>query len=176
MGNPDVPAPGTHYTELKGTNVGAKIGTSERPGLHPTYGKQYPGPGTYDIDRNVIHGPKYAMGIKTLTKKNTESVPGPGAYDPFGSVYIEKNTGALIGTSERPALYNSEQVPGPGMYKTEKISMAPKYGFGTARRNPLPKGNDEPGPGSYNLPQAFGNVPKYLLPKHSATESGSRFN
>jgi hypothetical protein len=176
MGNPDVPAPGTHYYELQPSNIGAKIGTSERPGLHPTYGKQNPGPGTYDIDRNVIKGPKYAMGIKCGLKKNTESVPGPGAYDPFSTVYMEKNTGALIGTSERPGLYSSELVPGPGMYKTERKSMAPKYGFGTAKRNPTTKSNEDPGPGSYNLPQAFGNVPRYLLPKHTVTESGSHFN
>jgi hypothetical protein len=172
MGSPDIPGPGTHDVPIQESLLGAKIGTGERPGLHPTFGKQIPGPGTYDISRDVIQGPKYPMGIKYHIKKNTESVPGPGAYDPHGSVYMEKNAGAIIGTSERPMLYSNEMTPGPGMYKIEKKSMAPKYGFGTSKKNNTIKPNDEPGPGSYNIPKAFGNVPKYLIPRQRSVDNG----
>lgn len=81
----------------------SRIGTSERPGLHPNYGKRVPGPGAYDIRKPFVaelkeheknsNFPK--MGIKYNVKKNTDTVPGPGAYDPFGSVYMEKNSGPV---------------------------------------------------------------------------------
>jgi len=35
------------------------------------------------------------MGVKTHPKKASEVMPGPGEYEPFGSLYFEKNTGAM---------------------------------------------------------------------------------
>jgi len=172
MGSPDIPGPGAHYKELPPSSIGAKIGTSERPMLHPNYGKQVPGPGAYDIRKPFVpelkeyektsNFPK--MGIKYNVKKNTDTVPGPGAYDPYGSGILEKNSGPVIGTSRRPEP-KFDNAPGPGYYNIKKESLAPKHSFGTAPKNNRIKPSDEPGPGSYNIPPAFGNVPKYLLPR-----------
>mmetsp|Transcript_28617 Transcript_28617/g.25578 ORF Transcript_28617/g.25578 Transcript_28617/m.25578 type:complete len:116 (+) Transcript_28617:686-1033(+) len=112
------------------------------------------------------------MGIKTAAKKNNEKMPGPGEYDAYQSAYLEKNSGAVIGTSVRPELNRNEKTPGPGTYKWHSVKeVGPKWRFAMGKRYPNPKSNDEPGPGSYNIPSAFGNVPKYLLPKRSESES-----
>lgn len=172
MGNPEVPGPGAyHNPHGQRSQKGAKIGTSNRPGLHPTFGQQIPGPGAYEV-RAKSQGPQFPMGIKTAAKKNNEKMPGPGEYDAYQSAYLEKNSGAVIGTSVRPELNRNEKTPGPGTYKWHSVKeVGPKWRFAMGKRYPNPKSNDEPGPGSYNIPSAFGNVPKYLLPKRSESES-----
>jgi len=105
------------------------------------------------------------MGIKGGAKKVGEVYPGPGEYEPFESLYLEKNIGAIIGTSERPALYKKGVAPGPGQYDTRgNVGGGTKSKIGNGRRQPMSKVNDEPGPGYYNIPSAIANVQKYLLP------------
>jgi len=169
MGSPDIPGPGNYYQDGQLlSNKGAKIGTSVRPMLHSQGSKKTPGPGEYNVHGEVGNTVKYSMGVKTHPKKASEVMPGPGEYEPFGSLYFEKNTGAIIGTSERPGLYKKASAPGPGQYDVRgNIGGGQKSKIGKGRRVPLAKVNDEPGPGFYNIPSAIGNVPKYLMPEYA---------
>ena len=69
--------------------------------------KKSPGPGQYEIEGTIGTSSKvidwtfivlifkYSMGIKGGAKKVTEVLPGPGEYEPYASVYLEKNNGAM---------------------------------------------------------------------------------
>jgi len=177
-GNPDQPGPGAYtkeYREFEQPPLGeeiyldgkaAKIGTSTRPGLYSQ--ERTPGPGAYDVRGDIAKGKKYSMGLKLAVKKSTEVYPGPGEYEPFGSLYLEKNNGAIIGTSERPAMYRKGVAPGPGQYDIiEGIGIGTKSMIGHGKRPPMTKVTDEPGPGYYNIPSAIANVQKYLLPYYA---------
>jgi len=168
MGRPDVPGPGKYFREGALGQKGTKMGTSTRPPLYSQDGERNPGPGAYNMRGEATNNIKYSMGIKTGAKKGVDVLPGPGEYDPFGSVYMEKNSGAIIGTSERPALYKKAGAPGPGQYDIRKELGGTRTRFGKAARSSMAKINDEPGPGFYNIPSAIGNVPKYLLPSYAA--------
>jgi len=172
-GNPEFPGPGAYIDEAAKPPVpedeiykirGTRIGTGGRPGLYTVNGKR-PGPGEYEVRGNIAKGIKYSMGMKCGAKKNGEVFPGPGEYEPFGSIYLEKNIGAIIGTSERPAMYKKGMAPGPGQYDVRgNIGIGTKSKIGNGKRRAIAKETDEPGPGYYNIPSAIGNVPKYLLP------------
>jgi hypothetical protein len=170
MGDPNIPGPGANFKDMGRDTKGVKIGSSVRPGLHPTYGKQIPGPGHYEV-RLKLGGPEYPMGMKGAQKKNQEKMPGPGEYDAYQSAYLEKNTGAVMGTSVRPDLQGNRVAPGPGRYQLDVKDVGPKWRFAMGKRGTQLKPNDEPGPGSYNLPSSFGNVPDYAKPKTNKTES-----
>jgi len=173
-GNPEFPGPGAYIDDENKPPVpedviykvrGTRMGSSQRPGLYTSEGKKLPGPGEYEVRGDITKGTKYSMGMKCQTKKAGEVMPGPGEYEPFGSIYLEKNNGAIIGTSERPTLYKKGSTPGPGQYDTRgNIGIGTKSKIGNGRRKPISKDNDEPGPGYYNIPSAFGNVAKYLQP------------
>jgi hypothetical protein len=178
--DPNLPGPGKYEVKTERITVGAKIGTSVRPGNEPLTETLVerrkivePGPGAYEIIKEDIPGPKYPMGIKTNTRKTTENVPGPGRYEPFNNIYFEKMNGAFIGTGERPPLYKKDVVPGPGRYKVSSpTDIGPKWRFGKAKRSNIGKETEEPGPGAYNLPSAIGNAAKYLKPKRTSVSQG----
>jgi len=164
-GNPEFPGPGAYYALKGSSEKGTTFGTSQRPGLYNSEAKRNPGPGEYKVVGDISKGIKYSMGIKGGAKKIGEVYPGPGEYEPFGTLYMEKSTGAIIGTSERPALYKKGVAPGPGQYDVRgNLGGATKSKIGYGKRQPLYKTNDEPGPGYYNIPSAIANVQKYLLP------------
>jgi len=165
-GTPEFPGPGAYYANGIGRGKTAKIGTSRRPGLYSQEAGRNPGPGAYEVRGNIAKGIKYSMGIKGGAKKIGEVYPGPGEYEPFGSVYLDKNIGAIIGTSERPALYKKGMAPGPGQYdvRGDVGDAGTKSKIGNGKRQPMSKVNDEPGPGYYNIPSAIANVQKYLWP------------
>lgn len=71
----------------------------------------------------------------------------------------------------RPDLNRNEKTPGPGNYRIDVKDVGPKWKFAMGKRYNAKRSEDEPGPGSYNLPSAFGNAPKYLLPKKKESES-----
>jgi len=162
-GSPGYPGPGAYNRDELGSSKGTRIGTSMRSNFTEA-AKRNPGPGQYEVNGNIGNNSKYSMGVKPQAKKVNEVMPGPGEYEPFGSVYLEKNNGAIIGTSERPPLNNTAPTPGPGMYDTRTNIGGYKSKIGSSRRVPLAKVNDEPGPGYYNIPSAIGNVPKYQKP------------
>jgi len=167
-GNPEFPGPGAYHKPNASVGKGAKIGTSVRPGLYTQEGKKNPGPGEYEVRGDITRGKKYSMGVKCGIKKTTEVYPGPGEYEPFGSLYLEKNNGAIIGTSERPALYKKGVAPGPGQYDiTGELLTAQASKIGLGKRPPMTKPSDEPGPGYYDIPSAIANVQKYLLPYYA---------
>lgn len=175
-GNPDQPGPGSYHRPLNQIRLDAKgqiegrttFGTSVRPGLYTSEAGRNPGPGEYEVRGNITRGKKYSMGVKCGVKKSNEVYPGPGEYEPFGSLYLEKNNGAIIGTSERPALYKKGVAPGPGQYDTrQNIGYGTKSKIGNGKRPPMTKPSDEPGPGYYNIPSAIANVQKYLLPYYA---------
>jgi len=163
MGNAEIPGPGTYYEEDQTLGgKGTRIGTSQRRELHPEGIKKNPGPGEYEINGTIGKSTKYSMGIKGGAKKVTEVLPGPGEYEPYTSVYLEKNIGGIIGTSQRPPLYKRGGAPGPGQYDVRGNIGGSTYKIGTGKRAHTAKNSDEPGPGFYNIPSAIGNVPKYL--------------
>jgi len=164
-GNPEFPEPGRYYKESGFSGKGAKIGTSRRPGLYSQEAGKNPGPGEYEVRGDITKGKKYSMGVKCGIKKSTEVYPGPGEYEAFTSVYLEKNNGAIIGTSERPALYKKGVAPGPGQYDVRgNLGGGQKSRIGNGKRPPMTKPSDEPGPGYYTIPSAIANVQKYLMP------------
>jgi len=57
-------------------------------------------------------------------------------------------------------------VPGPGNYAPShqaSLSAAPKYGFGSSKRQPLNGKNDTPGPGNYKLNSTVADLPSYAM-------------
>ena len=55
-------------------------------------------------------------------------------------------------------------VPGPGNYAPThqaSLSAAPKYGFGSSKRQPLNGKSDTPGPGNYKVPSKVADLPAY---------------
>jgi hypothetical protein len=70
-------------------------------------------------------------------------LPGPGEY-PTKNLY-EKIPGSKMGSSERKLIgnkYTHTQEPGPGQYTQEFNKLqhsAPKFGFGTSKRDFLAK-------------------------------------
>jgi hypothetical protein len=167
-GNPEFPGPGAYHKYNYVAEKGTRMGTSVRPGLYNSESKKTPGPGEYEVRGDITKSIKYSMGVKTVLKKQGEVFPGPGEYEPFGSMYLDINNGAIIGTSERPALYKKGMAPGPGQYDTRgNIGIGTKSKIGNGKRPPMTKVTDEPGPGYYNIPSAIANVQKYLLPYYS---------
>jgi hypothetical protein len=167
-GNPEFPGPGAYHAGRGVSEKGPRIGPIEGPeseNPQPRKKNPGPGPGEYEVRGNIAKGIKYSMGIKGGAKKAGEVYPGPGEYEPFSSLYLDKNIGAIIGTSERPALYKKGVAPGPGQYDTRgNIGHGTKSKIGHGKRQPMSKVTDEPGPGYYNIPSAIANVQKYLLP------------
>lgn len=72
-----------------------------------------PGPGAYDLDRNMgghkitISGHKY--------NKGNDLVPGPGTYEPNMKSILNRPSSAKIGSSIRTH-GKTDSNPGPGHY------------------------------------------------------------
>eukprot|EP00355_Strombidium_rassoulzadegani_P004188 CAMPEP_0168621178 /NCGR_PEP_ID=MMETSP0449_2-20121227/7548_1 /TAXON_ID=1082188 /ORGANISM="Strombidium rassoulzadegani, Strain ras09" /LENGTH=78 /DNA_ID=CAMNT_0008662265 /DNA_START=516 /DNA_END=752 /DNA_ORIENTATION=+ len=65
---------------------------------------------------------------------------------------------------------NKKVVPGPGNYESSLKNKkdAPKYGFGSSKREESPgKKNVVPGPGQYKINTSIGDVPAYSMPNRT---------
>lgn len=78
--------------------------------------------------------------------------PGPGAYNHKGTLEVPSSK---FGTSQRASLApHALGVPGPGQHSPEfkKVAKeAPKYGFGSEKRDNSLTRNLGPGPGGYEI-------------------------
>lgn len=106
------------------------------------------------------------FGLKPELNSGVKIVPGPGAYNHFGS--FTSITGSKIGTSKRDDDYQKAKrlgSPGPGTYRHDNTIVhsalkldAPRFGFGTADKDKnLSVGRVvSPGPGAYEAKKVVG--------------------
>lgn len=83
--------------------------------------------------------------------------PGPGAYSaisPDMSKY-SRSSRVVFGTGQRETT-RMTTVPGPGQYAPQDHSTSPRFGFGTAKRQPLAGKTGTPGPGAYSKMSVIG--------------------
>lgn len=77
------PGPGS-YNLGSSKRTGAKIGTAQRKNFESK--EENPGPGEYTYEKRPYSaGPKYGFGRAGKGNGYSESVPGPGQYDPTTS-------------------------------------------------------------------------------------------
>ena len=111
----DTPGPGQYGH--RGTNEGPKY----HLGLKTDYkGSQAsnPGPGMYNIKRNVNGPVAYSFRLKTSSSMtNLKQGPGPGNYNLRSS--FESIPGSKIGTERRDKILQmaGQGAPGPGAYR-----------------------------------------------------------
>jgi hypothetical protein len=117
-----------------------------------------PGPGAYDIPAKIKEGPLYTMRPKT-SKRLSGTSPGPGQYNPDGSMF-NRSPGWRLGSSQRKDRLNNE-VPGPGMYDTRNEAVGPKWGFSKDSRSKN-KLQNSPGPGAYDIRSTIPNPPSHI--------------
>lgn len=89
------------------------------------------------------------------SEKFSDTVPGPGKYNPNGLYVLENSPNFGIGKSQKSFESdferNSKTIPGPGSYGKSSTLSGPKWGFGSSPRSGDKK-DPVPGPGAYNLP------------------------
>lgn len=64
------------------------MGTASRIGGRDT--EHVPGPGNYNVSKNIGEGPKYSMKGRH-EMKNNEFTPGPGQYDSSKNPHLVHN-------------------------------------------------------------------------------------
>ena len=123
-----------------------------------------PGPGDYSVVGNK-DGPHFSFRPKTSALR-TDSVPGPGNYEPRSFVGKEKAPSWIVGKTERSSSAKVTSVPGPGAYSNNSMLGGPKWGFGSEARSKK-KRSHVPGPGSYEIKSTMGSAPSYVQVKSS---------
>lgn len=154
------------YNPNHGTikNSAAKwgFGTDNRKPLNN--GKDnVPGAGTYNIPSKILDGPKYFIGAKLGGEQDPKRLnPGPGAYNShaYDNPNMKISSKYKFGSANRlPPMRNGE-VPGPGNYASSLVDKrnAPKFGFGSQKRDQSPGGMNStfPGPGEYKIGGVIG--------------------
>eukprot|EP00347_Sterkiella_histriomuscorum_P006966 403350761 len=153
-------APGPQAYEIPSKVVesnGFSMGLKYKQDLNSTV--IVPGPGQYSPERKERKF-AFTMGsrYKTLDQKMKAGVPGPGEYDQERQKSIPS---IKFGTSSRQSFDIKKHMPGPGEYvgNFDNVNKAaPKYGFGTGKReDSLEKLRKFiPGPGQYQQTDIMG--------------------
>jgi len=145
----------------------AQFGTSTRDGFVSS--KQAPGPGQYTPK---VSGLSLKFGFGTSVRVGEggrrSRTPGPGAYN----LRSEPGGMKISFTARTAADRARSQGPGPGSYTPSlgHLDGQPKFGFGTALRPEVTKGQKGPGPGTYATGNTLGmgavtlpHAPKYSM-------------
>lgn len=106
-----------------------------------------PGPGSYESKSPFNKtGPAYSMRKKSSRKQN-ETSPGPGNYEPHNRYIKDKSPAFSFGSKLMPA--GPSNVPGPGSYDS-RPHTATGGTIGVRREQAI---QNSPGPGAYNSPE-----------------------
>ena len=145
-----------NYTAIKNQSAKWGFGSDKRKGLSGN--ENTPGAGTYSIPSRMIEGPKYVMGSRLNDGMSPEKNknPGPGTYNTHEMENLNMKFSAKykFGSATRLPPMRGQEVPGPGNYMSSLVDKraAPKFGFGTQKRDGSPGMNSTfPGPGEYKL-------------------------
>ena len=142
--------------------MGAKTGKDKM--FNTGYASKMPGPGMYESKSSFGVLPKYSFGDGHKGVRNN-GVPGPGSYTSKNNNLADKlnkgyGTSAGFGTAKRAAFFldahksgsaaggSQQHLPGPGAYTPSTFGAAPKFGFGTQKKD-INYDNRKPGPGAY---------------------------
>ena len=133
------------------------------------------------------------------SKVEDNNTTGPGSYDLIKDSTLKINTNEEIpffsSSKRNPDYMNKDNIfnPGPGYYekdnqdlpfyqnnyklKRERSAQLQKFivydAFNLNSLNKLKNIGNNPGPGSYDIPNTFGNLPKYLLNKKNNLSTGN---
>ena len=123
-----------------------------------------PGPGAY-LTRSVAfeyERPRFYMGERNQTMRETTAVPGVGSYNPMSDKIKKSLPQYSMKIKLGSSLTDTRMGPGPGNYDIvmENKKSSPKFGFGSSTRDgQTARRLAVPGPGSYELKSMIGDVP-----------------
>ena len=167
------PGPGAHTPSHNYTLKGDPrygFGTNKRPGPVNLKSSIAPGPGGYEIESKAFDrkNPRFYVGQKLPTLKETTKVPGAGSYNPSPEKTRETLPSYSMKFKLGSSLGKGTLSPGPGAYESSlanKNSSA-KFGFGTSKRPDVSPARKAfvPGPGQYKINVKVGEVPTYAMP------------
>lgn len=115
-----------------------------------------PGPAQYSVApkaaKSIGSGLAFSLSFRSETKKNSDIVPGPGAYDAKPTVV--NLSASLKGRNFMPE--EKDKTPGPGNYDIKALvgRDGPSASMKSRHAGPAEK-LKTPGPGSYSLPTAL---------------------
>ena len=141
----------------------------------------------------------FVMRSERFTSKIDDNISGPGSYDLIKDSTLKINTEPEIpffsSSKRNPQYINKDSLfnPGPGYYennnqdlpfyqnnyklKRDRSAQLQKFivydAFNLNSLNKLKNTGNNPGPGSYNIPNTFGNIPKYLLNRKTNLSTGN---
>lgn len=151
------PGPGD-YT-LTTANMKKDPAYSVRQHTHPSYPESLnyvpkgqsdvPGPGNYQISRDVIENESPAYSMRQQLKAVEKDVPAPNKYE-YEKKRIER--GAKFSMGKRFNMPNSmKDNPGPGTYTPKLFKLSPKFSM-KGRTIISSKSGNTPSPNSYSIP------------------------
>jgi hypothetical protein len=111
--------------------------------------------------------PKFYIGQKLSELKPTTQVPGAGAYNPSPEKIMKGSPSFSMKVKLGSSLEKKDNnAPGPGNYEIHLKDKkdAPKFGFGTSKRDVSLNKHDTPGPGAYRVNCSVADVPRYIMP------------
>jgi len=126
-------------------------------------------PGAYNLPSTIGEGPKITFHGK-LNKQKSNTIPGPGTYNPDPKAIFERLPKVALSTGPRTEKDYStrKDVPGPGTYGLKSTLNGPRFGFGIGKKGYCKRDNDIPGPGAYKVPCTIGRAETYQLPNNKS--------
>ena len=141
----------------------------------------------------------FVIRSERFTSKVDDNISGPGSYDLIKDSTLKINTEQEIpffsSSKRNPEYINKDSIlnPGPGYYeknnqdlpfyqnnyklKRDRSAQLQKFivydAFNLNSLNKLKNNGNNPGPGSYDIPNTFGNIPKYLLNRKINLSTGN---
>ncbi|AAZ12781.1 hypothetical protein, conserved [Trypanosoma brucei brucei TREU927] len=154
----DVPGPGSYNVSSYAEQFkpGPAFTVKGKPSGAAENSDGLPGPGSYDTDRYMQQchsGPAFTLKGKPTygDGRQTEDVPGPGAYCPRPTETTRAVSFGPLPTVDSTAVFEVRvnATPGPAAYVIPSTLNQKAVPFGAAEREVQCRAEDVPGPGAY---------------------------